>query len=180
MLQVLREGEVVRASAAAPAGRAPRPLRATAWRSGRKTPSGRSGTRPARARQPLRREVFDGDAELQQLGLVAIQLPLGGELVAAVLVGKDRAQVGERDGLARIEQERDDSSRRSVLSTGARRSRRGGGRGLVALECPLDAATLSPGISISCRPADRPRCRMTKKLSPSLSIRWMPGPIWMT
>src|SRR5207302_2245013 len=54
-----------------------------------------------------RLEVFDGHTQLQELRLVALQLSLSRGARAAVLLGKELAQLGERDRLARIEEERD-------------------------------------------------------------------------
>ena len=54
--------------------------------------------------EPARLQVFDRHTELQQLRLVALQLALGGGAGPAVLLGKQLAELGERDGLARIEQ----------------------------------------------------------------------------
>jgi len=108
--------------------------------SGGKTPSGRSGTRPARARQPLRAR-FVG-RELQQLALSRSSFRSAESLCRRtrreMIARKSANETGSRAS----------SRKRDQIEPGAqfcppvpRRITTCGGRGLVALECPLDAAT---------------------------------------
>ena len=54
------------------------------------------------------RHELDGHPQLEQFGLVALELALRGLARAAVVVGERFAQLGEGDRLARAEQERDE------------------------------------------------------------------------
>src|SRR5882672_7619776 len=121
----------------------------------------------------LRLDVLDGHPQLQQLRLVALQLPLRRPARPPVLFREELAQLGKRDRLPRVEQERDQVQQplrlvhQLVLIAGSS-------------NVHWMAATLSPGIS-TFFPANGPSSvPTTKKLSPSLSILWMPGPIWIT
>src|SRR3954469_5094892 len=56
----------------------------------------------------FRGHEFDGHAELEQFGLVALELSFPRLARAAVIVGERFAQLGEGDRLARAEEERDE------------------------------------------------------------------------
>src|SRR6267143_1122954 len=121
----------------------------------------------------LRLDVLDGHPQLQQLRLVALQLPLRRSARPSVLVREQLAQLRKRHRRPRVEQERDQVQQplrlvhQLVLIAGSS-------------NVHWMAATLSPGIS-TFFPANGPSSvPTTKKLSPSLSILWMPGPIWIT
>src|SRR5207245_11479060 len=108
-----------------------------------------------------------------QVRLVALELALRRGAAAAVLVGEQIPQLRERDGLPRVEQERDQVEEplclvhQLVLIAGSS-------------SVHWMAATLSPGISTFLPASGPSSVPITKKLSPSLSMRWMPGPIWIT
>jgi hypothetical protein len=95
--------------------------------------------------EALRLHVFDRNAQLEELRLVALQLALGVGARPAVLVGEQLAQLGERHRLARVEQKRDEIQQalRLLHQSGAPSS------------AHWMAATLSSGIS-TCLPLSGP------------------------
>src|SRR5919198_183398 len=90
-------------------GRTTSRLRDTDWGGG----EARIGKEEGRAIDPIAAQVapvlearwdeLEGDAELEQLRLVALQLPLRRLASAAVVVRERLAQLGERDRLGRLE-----------------------------------------------------------------------------
>src|SRR5207253_2367909 len=141
MLQVLREGEVACGQRRRPRRVERRRLFRHQLRVGQEE---RLAIDPVPAKlplvEPLRIDVLERHAQLEKLGLVTLELALGRSAGAAILVGKQIAQLRERDGLPRVEQERDEVQKalrllhQLVLIAGSSSAH-------------WMAATLSPGIS---------------------------------